>query len=82
MCLECMRAWCRIDTDTGLYQYFRRRVERYHLKRVWAQDGWHLWSRWLHKLLSHTIAVLLCQQAGLPPLRFAQLVTAQTRTPG
>jgi hypothetical protein len=62
----------------------RRRVEtvigqlvgRYHLKRVWARDAWHLWSRWLRKLLSHTIAVLLCQRSGLPPLRFAQLVTA------
>ncbi len=37
----------------------RRRVEtvigqlvaRYHLKRVWARDAWHLWSRWLRKLL-------------------------------
>jgi hypothetical protein len=60
----------------------RRRVEtvigqlvgRYHLKQVWARDAWHLWSRWLRKLLSHTVAVLLCQQAGLPPLRFTQLV--------
>jgi hypothetical protein len=33
------------------------------------------WSRWLRKLLSHTIAVYLCQRSGLPPLRFAQLVT-------
>jgi hypothetical protein len=46
------------------------------LKQVWARDAWHLWSRWLRKLLSHTRAVLLCQQAGLPPLRFAQLITA------
>jgi hypothetical protein len=61
----------------------RRRIEtvigqltgRYHLKQVWARDAWHLWSRWLRKLLSHTVAVLLCQQAGLPPLRFAQLIT-------
>jgi Transposase DDE domain len=62
----------------------RRRIEtvlgqltgRYQLRRVWARDAWHLWSRWLRKLLSHTMAVLLCQQAGLPPLRFAQLITA------
>ena len=62
----------------------RRRIEtvigqltgRYHLKQVWARDAWHLWSRWLRKLLSHTVAVLLCQQAGLPPLRFAKLITA------
>jgi Transposase DDE domain len=62
----------------------RRRVEtvigqlvaRYHLKQVWARDGWHLWSRWLRKLLSHTVAVLLCQRVGLSPLRFAHLVTS------
>jgi Transposase DDE domain len=61
----------------------RRRVEtvigqltgRYHLKRVWARDGWHLWSRWQRKLLSHTLAVHLCQRAGLGSLRFADLLT-------
>lgn len=50
-------------------------VARYHLKRVWARDAWHLWSRRLRKLLSHTVAVLLCLQAGLPPLHLADLVT-------
>ena len=62
----------------------RRRVEtvigqltgRYQLKRVWARDAWHLWSRWLRKLLSHTMAVLLCQRAGLGSLRFADLITS------
>jgi hypothetical protein len=61
----------------------RRRVEtvigqltgRYQLKRVWARDAWHLWSRWLRKLLSHTMAVLLCQRAGLGSLQFADLIT-------
>jgi Transposase DDE domain len=61
----------------------RRRVEtvigqltgRYQLKRVWARDAWHLWSRWQRKLLSHTMAVLLCQRAGLGSLRFADLLT-------
>jgi hypothetical protein len=61
----------------------RRRVEtvigqltsRYHLKQVWARDGWHLWSRWQRKLLSHTLAVYLCQQTGLGSLRFADLLT-------
>jgi hypothetical protein len=62
----------------------RRRVEtvigqlvgRYHLKRVWARDAWHLWSRWQRKLLSHTLAVYLCQQAGLGSLRFADLLSS------
>jgi hypothetical protein len=49
-------------------------VERFHLKRVWARDPWHLTSRVLRKVLSHTLAVALCQQRGLPPLAFAQLL--------
>jgi hypothetical protein len=61
----------------------RRRIEtvigqltgRYHLKQVWARDAWHLWSRWQRKLLSHTLAVYLCQQTGLSSLRFADLLT-------
>jgi hypothetical protein len=55
---------------------------RYHLKRVWAGDGWHLWSRWQRKLLSHTLAVYLCQQAGLGSLRSPTSSPAETRTPG
>jgi hypothetical protein len=49
-------------------------VERYHLKRVWARDAWHLTSRTLRKVLSHTIAVFLCLERGLPPLSFARLL--------
>ena len=30
----------RIETVIG------QLVERYHAKRVWARDAWHLWSRW------------------------------------
>jgi hypothetical protein len=51
-------------------------TERYHAKRVWARDAWHLGSRWLRKLLSHTPAVFLCQQTGLGSLRFADLITS------
>jgi len=50
-------------------------VERYHAKRVWARDAWHLWSRWQRKLLSHTLAVYLCQQHDLGSLRFADLLS-------
>lgn len=49
-------------------------VERYHLKRIWARDAWHLTSRVLRKILSHTIAVFLCLERGHPPLQFAQLL--------
>jgi hypothetical protein len=49
-------------------------VERYHLKRIWARDAWHLTSRVRRKVLSHTIAVALCLAQGHPPLSFAQLL--------
>ena len=49
-------------------------VERFHLKRIWARDAWHLTSRVLRKVLSHTLAVCLCLQRGHPPLQFAQLL--------
>jgi hypothetical protein len=29
----------------------------------------------LRKVLSHTVAVYFCQQAGLSPLRFSELLT-------
>jgi hypothetical protein len=46
----------RIDTVIG------QLVERYNAKRVWARDIWHLISRVLHKVLSHTMAVYLNMQ--------------------
>lgn len=49
-------------------------VERFHLARVWARDRWHVCSRMLRKLLSHTVAVLLCQRGGLSPLCFDALL--------
>lgn len=49
-------------------------VERYHLKRVWARDTWHLTARILRKVLSHTVAIFLCLERGHPPLQFAQLL--------
>lgn len=49
-------------------------VERYHLKRLWARDAWHLTSRALRKVLSHTLAVFLCLERGYAPLAFAKLV--------
>ena len=50
-------------------------TERYRAKKVWARDRWHLTSRWLRKVLSHTMAVYFCQQLELSPLRFAELLT-------
>lgn len=59
----------RIDTVFG------QLVERTHVKRVWTKDSWHLWSRLLRKVLSHTIGVLLNGLQGNPPLRLALLLS-------
>jgi Transposase DDE domain len=51
-------------------------TERYHAKRMWARDVWHLAARWLRKLVSHTTGLLLCQRSGLSSLAFAKLIAA------
>lgn len=53
---------------------FGQLVGRFHVKRVWARDRWHLTARWLRKMLSHTIALFFCQQRGLEPLSFWRLL--------
>ncbi len=58
----------RIDT------VFSQLTERYRIKKVWAKDSWHLYSRLLRKILSHTLAVILNQFQGNPPLHLAELV--------
>lgn len=51
-------------------------AERYRIKRVRARDLWHLASRFFRKILSHTVAIVLCQRAGCSsPLRFSELLT-------
>jgi hypothetical protein len=59
----------RIETVIGQF------VEHFNVKKVWARDAWHLVSRWLRKVVSHTLLFFLCQKAGLPPLQFASLVS-------
>jgi len=54
---------------------FGQLVERYQAKRVWARDLWHFTSRWMRKLLSHTLAVFFCVQSHIPMLSFEKLLT-------
>jgi hypothetical protein len=49
---------------------------RFHGKRTWAKDLWHLCSRTLRKILSHTVAAWINVHLGHRPLDFASLVTA------
>lgn len=53
---------------------FGQLVDRYLIKRVWARDMWHLGNRLLRKTLSHTIAFILNQAQGNPPLQISKLV--------
>jgi hypothetical protein len=53
---------------------FSQLAERFHIKRLWAKDLWHLSSRLLRKVLSHTVLFFLNQAQGNPPLQFAQLL--------
>jgi hypothetical protein len=55
---------------------FGQLVERFHAKRIWARDLWHLTSRWMRKFLSHTLAVYFCFLADIPYLSFAKLLSA------
>ena len=70
------RAWPRwlVQTRRRIETVLSQLTERYHAKRVRARDAWHLAARWLRKLVSHTMALLLCQRAGLAPLAFDQLL--------
>lgn len=58
----------RIDTVFG------QLTERFAVKRVWAQDPWHLANRLLRKRLAHTLAVLFNTRTGVPHLQLARLV--------
>lgn len=66
-------AWL-VQTRRRIETVLSQLTERYHAKQIRARDPWHLVTRWLRKLVSHTMAALFCQQAGLSPLAFAQLV--------
>lgn len=59
----------RIDT------IFSQLAERYQIKKVWAKDTWHLYSRLLRKILSHTLALILNQLHGNSSLCLANLIT-------
>ena len=72
------RPWPRslVHKRRRIETVFSQLRERYRAKRVRARDRWHLASRWLRKVLSHTVCVYLCQQTGFSSsLRFSDLLT-------
>jgi hypothetical protein len=60
----------RLETVNG------QLANRYHGKRTWARDLWHLTARVVRKILSHTVMVWICRQHGYPPLSFDRLQPA------
>jgi hypothetical protein len=64
-----------VEKRRRIQTVFSQLVGRYQAKTVGARDMWHLCSRWLRKILNHTFAVLLAQQAGLAsPPQFDKLL--------
>lgn len=49
---------------------------RYHAKRTWARDLWHLTGRVTRKVLSHTVMVCLTRRLGYHTLSFDNLQLA------
>lgn len=68
--------WWLVRTRRRIETVLAQLVERFHLTRVWARDRWHLTARVLRKVLSHTLAVVLCLAAELDPLSFDALIDA------
>lgn len=54
---------------------FSQLVSRFNMKRVRSRDAWHFSSRFVRKILSHTVAVVLCRREGIAPTRFWELLT-------
>jgi hypothetical protein len=63
-----------VQTRRRIETVLSQLAERCHAKRVRARDEWHLAARWLRKLASHTMAVLLCQRAGFAALAFGNIL--------
>lgn len=63
-----MRARRFVETVTGQLS------ERFHAKKTWARDLWHLCNRLTRKVLSHTAAMLLNLREGNPPLQLDRLI--------
>lgn len=70
------KKWAYSDTRYLIETVFSQMTERFHVKRVWARDLWHLTSRIYRKVLAHTLAVILNMEQGNRPLQFDHLLQA------
>ena len=53
---------------------FSQLVCRFNMKVVRARDTWHFCSRFMRKVLSHTVAVVFCRREEIAPTRFWELL--------
>lgn len=53
---------------------FGQLSQQFQIKKVWARDLWHLGSRLLRKILSHTLSIFINQTKNRPLLNVAGLV--------
>jgi len=53
---------------------FGQLTQQFQIKKVWARDIWHLGSRLLRKILSHTLAIFFNHSQDRPLLNVAGLV--------
>ena len=70
------KKWVYSDTRYLIETVFSQMTERFHIKRVWARDVWHLTSRIYRKVLAHTLALILNMEQGNRPLQFDYLLQA------
>lgn len=55
---------------------FGQLISRFNGKKVWARDMWHFSSRWMRKLVGHTIGIYFAQLLNLEsPLCFSSIIT-------
>lgn len=63
-----MKARRRIETVIG------QLTDRFNIQKVRAKDLWHLSHRFIRKILSHTVCVVLNKKLGHSPIQLEKLI--------
>ncbi|WP_282549711.1 IS982 family transposase [Acinetobacter pseudolwoffii] len=63
-----MKARRKIETVIG------QLVDRFNIQKVRAKDLWHLSHRFIRKILSHTVCVVLNKKLGHSPIQLEKLI--------
>ena len=67
----------RSQKSMKLLMKARRRIEitdRFNIQKVRAKDLWHLSHRFIRKILSHTICVVMNKKCGYSPIQLEKLI--------